>query len=296
VNYKTELNDVTVKCLIYINLILAVMSQFMRTSLRSDFDLLPPGFIADAEWLKDRGIDERSIHDYIARGWIKQIAPGIYQRSLPNSFPEENLRWQMVLLSLQYLGNDKTHLGRESALNITGHIRCPKLMDHQRIHLYGCAPSWLKRLPLTPQIILHRSTLFKNEAIGIFDTPVLDDQKDWITDIWHWRIKTSCPERAILEAMDELPFNASFENLDDVFRSLTRLRPNLLMKLLTACRRVKVRRLFFVFADRHDHPWREHLETDQIDFGSGPRALVKGGRFHARYQITLPPFLMEPLR
>ena len=66
------------------------------------------------------------------------------------------------------------------------------------------------------------------------------------------------------------------------------LRPRQLTALLTACRSVKVRRLFFVFADKHRHAWRKHLDTSGIDFGSGPRALVDGGRLHPTYRIYVP--------
>ena len=70
------------------------------------------------------------------------------------------------------------------------------------------------------------------------------------------------------------------------------LRPRQLTVLLCACRSVKVRRLFFVFADRHQHGWRKHLNTSEVDFGSGPRALVSGGRFHPTYRISVPLSLM----
>ena len=98
----------------------------------------------------------------------------------------------------------------------------------------------------------------------------------------------STPERAILEAMDELPDHESFHTLDMVFESLTTLRPKLLSDLLQACRKIKVKRLFFVFADRHDHPWRKRLDPAEFNLGRGDRALVKGGRIHPRYRIVVP--------
>ena len=115
-------------------------------------------------------------------------------------------------------------------------------------------------------------------------------------DVWRWPIKASSPERAILEALDELPRDASFENLDKVFEGLTTLRPGRLMALLTACRSVKVRRLFFVFADRHGHGWRKYLDSSKIDFGSGPRALAAGGRLHPVYRIYVPQDLVAGRR
>ena len=106
--------------------------------------------------------------------------------------------------------------------------------------------------------------------------------------MWRWPIRASSPERAILEALDELRGGAGFDNLDNIFGSLMMLRPKQLMELLMACRSVKVRRLFFVFADRHEHPWRRHLDASAVDFDSGPRALVRGGKIHPTYRIYVP--------
>ncbi len=64
------------------------------------------------------------------------------------------------------------------------------------------------------------------------------------------------------------------------------------MTLATACRSVKVRRLFFVFADRHGHGWREHLDSSKIDSGSGSWVLVAGGRLHPEYRISVPQDLV----
>ena len=107
-----------------------------------------------------------------------------------------------------------------------------------------------------------------------------------------WPVWASSSERAILEALDESPRHASFDSLYKVFEGLVSLRPSRLAGLLGACRTVKVFRLFFVFADRHGHGWRHHLDASAIDFGSGPRALVDGGRFHPAYRISVPDTLL----
>lgn len=55
---------------------------------------------------------------------------------------------------------------------------------------------------------------------------------------------------------------------------------------------VKVKRLFFVFADHHRHAWRDFLNVGDVSLGSGPRALVKGGKLHPLYQIAVAqPYL-----
>ena len=270
-----------------------VMSQSRTPRLKPLLDTLPPGFVVDAAWLKSRGIDAKSIHNYVASGWIERVVHGVYRRSLPHDARTDKLSWQIVLLSLQRLMGCAVHLGGESALAFNGNIHYLPLGGTRNVHFYGDAPSWLRRLPTRERIVLHRPTLFGGDSVGVANAAdALDGEQGWAVDVWPWPIRVSCPERAILEAIDELPSKASFENLDRIFEGLTGLRPKRLSELLATCRSVKVRRLFFVFADRHGHAWLKHLDTARIDFGSGPRALVQNGRFHPAYHISLPEFLV----
>lgn len=268
------------------------MSHSRIPRLKPLIDAVPPGFIVDTAWLKARGIDAKSIHNYAERGWIRRVVRGVYCRPLPNGALADHLSWKLVLLSLQRLKGCSLHLGGMSALEFAGHNHDLRLGGMRRVHFYGDAPSWLKRLPTAEQIVLHRSTLFGGDPGGLADADTLDDQSGRAVDVWRWPIGASCPERAILEALNELPSDASFEHLDRIFEGLTVLRPELLMALLSACRSVKVRRLFFVFADRHQHGWRKYLDKERVDFGRGPRALVRGGRFHPTYLVSLPEFLV----
>ena len=142
------------------------------------------------------------------------------------------------------------------------------------------------------QIVVRRRTLFGDDPVGIDDADVAAGSSGASVDVWRWPIKASSPERAILEALDELPHRARFENLDKIFEGLVSLRPKQLMALLTACRSVKVRRLFLVFADRHEHGWRKYLDASKIDLGSGPRALAEGGKLHPTYRIYVPEALV----
>ncbi len=90
-------------------------------------------------------------------------------------------------------------------------------------------------------------------------------------------MRMSSPERAIMEMIDELPKEESFHDVDTLFQSLSNLRPRKLSELLQDCRSVKVKRLFLVFAERHGHAWRKHLDLANVDLGSGDRSIVKGG-------------------
>ena len=138
------------------------------------------------------------------------------------------------------------------------------------------------------EIVARRRILVGDDPIGIDEAGLEAGSIGASVEVWRWPIKIPSPERAILRALDELPHRASFENLDKIFEGLVSLRPKQLMALLTACRSVKVRRLFLVFADWHKQGWRKYLDTSKIDLGSGPRAVVEGGKLHPTYRIYVP--------
>ena len=260
--------------------------------LKPLLEAVPPGFMVDTRWLRARGIDPKSIHNYVARGWLERVVRGVYRRPLTEGLQENpDEPWAIPLLSLQRLMKYDVHLGAESALDIAGHQHYV-FRRRTRIHLYGDVPTWLKRLPMKAKILVRRRKLFDDHRLGVVgDEP----ESVWTrprVGLWTWRLRRSGPERAFLEALDELPRNESFDTLDRIFQLLSHLQPDLLQALLRSCRSVKVRRLFFVYADRHPHGWLEHLDTSKIDFGSGPRSLVEGGRFHPTYRIQLPAFLV----
>jgi hypothetical protein len=68
---------------------------------------------------------------------------------------------------------------------------------------------------------------------------------------------------------------------------LSNMRPQQLQKLLARCRSIKVKRLFFFFADRHQHAWLKWIDRAAVELGKGKRMLVKGGKLDRAYQITV---------
>ena len=266
---------------------------------------IPPGFLVDAAWLKRFGIDPKSIHDYAERGWLERVVRGVYRRPLPHSDqagrplvrPETD--WQLSLLSIQWIMEHDVHLGGLSALGFHGLAHYLPLGGGEPIYLYGEVPSWLARLPGKTRFVVRSRVLFGDDLTGVenaehrFESaPGAEAGHGPTVSPWRWPLKVSSPERAILEALDALPAHATFDNLDMIFQGLANLRPRRLMALLRACRSIKVKRLFFVFADRHAHAWRKHLDKSAIDLGSGPRALAKGGKLHPVYRIYVPEALL----
>ncbi len=264
-----------------------------------------PGFLVDAAWLKRFGIDPKSIHNYAERGWLERVVRGVYRRPLPHTdqagHPIIRLEtdWQFLLLSIQWIMEHDAHLGGLSVLGFHGLAHYRPLGGGKRVCLYGEAPSRLARLPGKTQFVVRSRALFGNGLTDVENTehqlesaPGARTGHGPTVSPWRWPLKVSSPERAILEALGELPAHATFDDLDMIFQGLANLRPERLMTLLRACRSIKVKRLFFVFADRHEHVWLKHLDKSAIDFGSGPHALMKGGKLHPVYRIYVPEALL----
>ena len=104
----------------------------------------------------------------------------------------------------------------------------------------------------------------------------------------NWKLTLSTPERAILELLDEVPNRETFHQADMLMEGLSTLRPPRLQALLADCRSIKVKRLFFFLADRHQHAWLKRIDRSKIDLGRGKKSLVRGGRYDAKYMITVP--------
>ena len=79
-----------------------VMNHRRTPRLKPLLDKVPPGFMVDTPWLRAQGIDPKSIHDYVARGWLKRVIRGVYRRPLPeDARGADETSWEIPLLSLQ---------------------------------------------------------------------------------------------------------------------------------------------------------------------------------------------------
>ncbi len=247
--------------------------------------------MAEAGWLRKRaGVDPKSLHGYVERGWLERVIRGVYRRPPPSNAREStDADWQVPVLSMQWIMDRDVHLGGESALELMGYEHYVRFGKKARVFVYGDVPAWVHRLPTSTRFVVrNRRALFGNDLTGVTEIKGARWAPVPAMDVWEWPIRASMPERAILEAINELPRRTSFDYVDKLFEFLVSLRPELLARLLRACRSIKVRRLFFVLADRHRFAWREYLDAKDFDLGSGPRALLKGGRFHPTYRICVP--------
>ena len=246
---------------------------------------VPPGFYVDAAWLVARKIDRKSIHDYAKRGWLESVVRGLYRRPFTSAEdPGSRTSWVIPVLSMQWLMHYDVHVGGKTALAVRGHTHYLNLGERETIFLYGSdIPTWLKRLPTRHVFKTRTRALFGGDTAGIEKL----SNRNGFTDS-RWPLTVSSPERAVLELINELPNKETFDTVDTLFQGLANLRPKRLHELLMLCNSIKVKRLFFVFADRHNHAWRKHLDTGAYNLGSGPRGLIKGGRMHPVYRIAVP--------
>jgi hypothetical protein len=265
---------------------------------------LPEGLLAHSAWFRKKGYSRQLLNHYVSAGWLEQPAHGLFRR------PRGTLSWQQVVISLQtLLLDDPFIVGGRTALELQGYAH---FLPHTttEVHLYGPRPlpAWLDRLPLEVRFVHHNSgRLFKNDPIPYaIDSLTMnapthasasnDPLHQGLTfqpwGPWDWHLTLSTPERAILELLDALPGRESFAQADALMEGLSTLSPRRLQKLLVDCQSVKVKRLFFFFADRHQHAWLKALDKKAIDLGTGNRVLVKGGRLDRTYQITVPEDLV----
>lgn len=243
---------------------------------------LPDGLLVDASWMERHGYSTSLRSQYVSAGWLMQPVRGTYKR------PLGELDWQKVVVSLQTLMGLNLTIGGGTALDLQGVSHFISTSGPSTIHLYGPKPppGWLAKLPLKAKFRFHRSTvLFTKlattealQAAALRELPGPCDKP----------LKVSTPERALLELLDELPRDESFHNVDMLVDGLRTLSPRRLQTLLMDCKSVKVKRLFFWFADRHQPPWLKQIDRASINLGTGKRMLVEGGKLDPHYLITVP--------
>ena len=260
---------------------------------------LPEGLIVTAAWLEKNGYSSSLRNQYVNAGWLQQPARGVFRRA------RGNLRWEQVVISLQTLLEFPVVVGGRTALELQGYAH---FLSHEmkEIRLYGqeSLPGWMAKLPLPTTFVFHKSTrLFRNDPItrgltslswnvrtneSASNDPMHGGFNRMPWGQWDWPLTLSTPERGLFELLEELPNKESFHVVDKLVEGLASLSPNRLNKLLVDCHSVKVKRLFFFFADRHKPAWLKRIDRAAVDLGTGDRMLVRGGKFDSVYRITVP--------
>ncbi len=246
---------------------------------------LAEGLLVDSKWMESNGYSRALRKQYVDAGWLDQPARGVFHR------PRGRLKWEQVVTSMQTLLDYPISVGGRTAIELQGyaHYVSPAL---QEIYLYvdGKLPGWVSKLPIDQEFKLrNRSRLLPKIEPELLENKG-SNRPGGLRQIEQEGLPLilSAPERAIIEMLDEIPQHETFHHLDVTMEGLVNLRPKVMQFLLEQTKSIKVKRLFFFFADRHDHQWLSKISRDQINLGAGKRVLVHGGTLDPEYQITVP--------
>jgi len=264
------------------------MGEEKRQSLNHLLAGFPAGALLPTRWLTSHGYADNLLPKYVAGGWLASAGYGVYRR--PGAEPG----WADAVYALQQMLDLPLHVGGLSALDWAGfaHFLRP---GAKPVFLYGP-----KRPPRWAAAVVPRHPLqWRSDRLFAF-APDATKKERALVDLRpqgeRHTLRFASEERAFLELLDETPSRASVHEADAILAGLLRLRPARLQALLGCCTSFKVKRLFLALAHRHKHPWLKHLDLAAIDLGRGKRALLPGGKFDPRFQITLPADLDAEFR
>ena len=228
-----------------------------------------------SRWLETQGAYQQLLYEYEKGGWIQRIGQGAYIQA------GDSVEWTGALYAVQAQMELPVHIGAKTALQLQGYAHFLPLGKGTRVSLFGAPetrlPAWFRKYDWGIEVHYTTSALFGDETqAGL-------TQKEFGTYV----VTLSAPERAMMEVLYLVPAEESFEEAQLLMEGLTTLRPRLVQALLEQCRSVKVKRLFMYLAERSNHAWVRKLDLAKVDFGKGKRMIVKGGRFNAKYSITV---------
>jgi hypothetical protein len=258
---------------------------------------LPEGLVVDSNWLERHGVSRQLRRKYVMSRWLVALGRGVYRRPGFSENPGP-MAWQQLLISLNVLLEFPVAAGGRTALELQGFQHYVAAQGVREAHVFSNAalPGWVSKMPVDAHLVFHRAQrLFRNGSIppcGALSGGATPAASAGVMALrwghWNWPLTVSTPERAILELLDEVPKRETFHQADVLMEGLRNLSPRRLQALLVDCRSVQVKRLFFWFAERHRHAWLAKLDRTSIELGKGKRMVVRGGRFDAKYGITVP--------
>ncbi|MEX2515930.1 MAG: type IV toxin-antitoxin system AbiEi family antitoxin [Gammaproteobacteria bacterium] len=236
----------------------------------------PPGTVAVQPWLNEQEIYRQLADAYCKSGWLERLGRGAFVRR------GDKVDWLGALYALQTRLGLSIHPGAQTALAMRGLAHYLMLGKNQTVILFGAPketlPGWFSEGPWQEKFICVNTGLFENAG----PSGLTQYKRD------NYSITISAPERAMMELIYLFPKYVVAEDLDVAMESMATLRPKLVQQLLESCQSVKVKRYFMWLAEYHQHGWLKKLDISKINFGSGKRVFIKGGRLDGKYQITVP--------
>jgi len=111
--------------------------------------------------------------------------------------------------------------------------------------------------------------------VNLSNSVLFEEQEDLIKRLCVSRLDNesnspfvSEPERAVLELLDLVPKKQTFDEARQIMEGLQSLRSKKMLVLLKACKKIKVKRLFWRVAEELHLPVLKKIDKFEINFGS----------------------------
>lgn len=233
----------------------------------------PSGIVLASSWLGGQGYSLDLQKQYKKSKWFDTIGTGALIRH------GDQVDYLGGIYALQTQLGLYVHPAAKTALSMQGKAHYLGLST-KTVQLFGSnednLPLWFKKRDWGVSVDC-RLTSFLPSDLGLVEV----EHKNF-------KVKVSSPARAVMECLYLAPKSQSLIEVYELMESLNNLRPVTVQTLLEACTSVKVKRLFLYLADKAGHEWLSYLKLDNVDLGSGKRAIVSDGAYVPKYQITVP--------
>lgn len=253
------------------------MSTEKESKLNNLLNTQPSGIVLLSAWLIDQGYSLDLQKRYKKSQWFESIGTGALIR---HNDPVDYLGGIYALQMQQGLS---VHPAAKTALAIHGRTHYLELAPRS-VQLFGSRkdklPLWFKNRDWGVSVEC-KLTSFLPADLGLVDV----EHKSFT-------VKVSNPARAIMECLYLAPQSQQLLGAFELMEGLNNLRPTVVQELLEHCKSVKVKRLFLYMADKASHEWFNHIKVTKVDLGSGKRAIVQGGVYIPKYEITVPKELV----
>lgn len=249
------------------------MSADNNTKINRLINAHPLEAVLLAGWLSEHGYSLELQKRYRKSGWFDSIGAGAMIRA------GRKASYEGAIYALQKQAGGTVHPAGRTALALHGKAHYLELAA-KRVTLFGGArerlPKWFHEYDWGVEVDYYPTSFLPPDAgLVEFNTGTFS-------------INVSSPVRALMECLYLAPGKQDLVECAELMEGLNNLRPQTVQELLEQCTSVKVKRLFLYLAERSGHEWAKHLDLEKVDLGKGKRAVVKGGAYIAKYQITVP--------
>lgn len=252
--------------------------EIKKTKINKLIQAFPKGLVLLSPWLVSEGYSYELQQRYRTSGWLKFIGKGAMLKT------GDSLVLSGAITALQTQAGLNIHVGGRSALEQLG-VAHYLQVNSQETTLFAdgktSLPLWFTNNQWDTKIKLFHVSLFKDDTVGLTDY-----QEGELG------MKISNAARAMMECLSLSPHQFSLTEDYELMEGLSTLRPVQVQTLLEQCKSVKVKRLFLFLSEKAGHAWFKHIDTAQIDLGTGARSLTEEGVFVAKYQLVLPKELV----